>query len=155
MAAIPGAAGPGAGYPQWTYNTTTGAIDKVGNPVAKGIAESVSWPAELIFFTSDQAARSYAATTNIGGADLSASPGAGTVQNATNSATQPAANALSGFGTTGGAIRGALQILADGTMWRSLGWLLLGIALMVSGVALWLRQSAGELVAGAMFPEAT
>ena len=32
--------------------------------------------------------------------------------------------------------------LTDGRMWRSLGWLLLGLVLIVLGTAAWLRQQA-------------
>jgi hypothetical protein len=32
--------------------------------------------------------------------------------------------------------------LTDGKMWRSLGWLLLGVLLMITGVALWIGPSA-------------
>jgi hypothetical protein len=34
--------------------------------------------------------------------------------------------------------------LSDGKMWRSLGWLLLGILLMLAGVALWIGPSAAR-----------
>lgn len=86
--AVPGAAGPGAKFPQWTYNNTTGAIDKVGNATAKALAEADAWPAQLIFFTSDQAARNYAKGTNVGGIDMSTAPVSGQVQSGVNQGTQ-------------------------------------------------------------------
>ena len=36
----------------------------------------------------------------------------------------------------------------DGKLWRSLGWLLLGVLLMLLGAVLLARMSAGELAAG-------
>jgi len=62
------------------------------------------------------------------------------------------------FGNTGGAIAGTLGVsnpfssvadaltkiwakLSDAKMWRSLGWLLLGIGLMIIGAGLLLRKS--------------
>ena len=38
--------------------------------------------------------------------------------------------------------------LTDGKLWRSLGWLLLGIVLMLLGVVLLARESAGHIAAG-------
>lgn len=38
--------------------------------------------------------------------------------------------------------------VTDGKMWRSLGWLLLGVLLMIMGALLMARQSAGEVAAG-------
>lgn len=75
------------------------------------------------------------------------SPSTGTVQGDAPPA------ALGSFTSTAAAIKNVLKILADVTMWRSLAWLVLGVILMISGIALWLKRSAGELVAGAMFPE--
>ena len=41
-----------------------------------------------------------------------------------------------------GVFEAAWTMLTDGKMWRSLGWLLLGIVLMLLGVALWIGPSA-------------
>lgn len=46
--------------------------------------------------------------------------------------------AASGAGAWG-AITGFLTAITDWHLWSSLGWLLLGLVLIVTGVALWLR----------------
>jgi hypothetical protein len=38
--------------------------------------------------------------------------------------------------------------LTDGKLWRSVGWLLLGVLLMVLGALLLARESAGQIAAG-------
>ena len=43
------------------------------------------------------------------------------------------------------AILGIWSDLRDGKMWRSLGWLFLGIALMFLGVAWWIGPSASRM----------
>jgi len=51
-------------------------------------------------------------------------------------------NPLSGIGAVGHWVGLAVEHLADGAMWRSLGWLLLGMILVIAGVYLWFRTSA-------------
>lgn len=41
-------------------------------------------------------------------------------------------------------IEGIWTELTDGRMWRSLGWILLGIVLMLAGVAWWIGPSAAR-----------
>jgi hypothetical protein len=53
-----------------------------------------------------------------------------------------------------GTLEGIWNDVTDGKMWRSLGWLLLGVVLMLAGVLWWIGPSAsragpGELAAGA------
>lgn len=45
-------------------------------------------------------------------------------------------------------IEGIWAGLTDGKMWRSLGWILLGVILMLSGALLLARQSAQSVAAG-------
>jgi hypothetical protein len=51
------------------------------------------------------------------------------------------------FADVASALSAFYDKLTDGKMWRSLGWLLLGIALMIAGIALLLK---GELTRGAV-----
>ena len=51
-------------------------------------------------------------------------------------------NAVGGAGGAAQVITAIWTNLRDGTMWRSLGWLFLGIALMFLGVSWWLGPSA-------------
>jgi hypothetical protein len=50
-------------------------------------------------------------------------------------------NPLSGIGAVGHWIGLAVKHLTDGAMWRSIGWLLLGMILVIAGVYLWFRTS--------------
>jgi hypothetical protein len=44
-----------------------------------------------------------------------------------------------------GTIEGIWTQLTNGKMWRSLGWLLLGVVLMLIGVALWIGPSGARM----------
>lgn len=101
---IPGLAGSGAPFPQWTFNTSTHVIGEVANATAKALAEASTWPAKLIFFTSDSAAENYADGNDI---DLSGSP-LDTAVNAGSTAAQDTADTASAI--TG--LTGSLKSLA-------------------------------------------
>lgn len=61
MASIPGAAGPGAPFPQWTVILGGSQIvGKVSNAVTKAGLEATSWPSKVYFFTSEAAAQAFA-----------------------------------------------------------------------------------------------
>lgn len=59
-------------------------------------------------------------------------------------ALQQAVPALSGIEGLARIIGDIGRALTDGKMWRSLGWLLLGILLMFIGIALWIGPSAAR-----------
>lgn len=46
---------------------------------------------------------------------------------------------LGGLSDVASMLFGFFDTITNGKMWRSLGWLLLGIALIVIGVTLWLK----------------
>lgn len=60
-------------------------------------------------------------------------------------ALQQAVPALSGIEGVARIIGDFFTALTDGKMWRSLGWLLLGIILTLAGAALWLKGSINPL----------
>lgn len=62
MADPPGVAGPGAGYPQWTVNTTGWVVAEVVDAEEKAVAEAATFPDKLVFFTSKAAADNYVAS---------------------------------------------------------------------------------------------
>jgi hypothetical protein len=126
MAGIPGAAGPGAPYPQWLYNTVTHTVSEVSGPAAKTAAEVVSWPAKLIFFTSQQAADAYMAAQG-GGADISRSP----LTKAANTATSAATGGLTGLA----AIGDFFSRLTQASTWLRIGEGILGLLLIAVGTA--------------------
>lgn len=84
----------------------------------------------------------------------SASPGSPVITGSVTGGTPPTpsvnpfadiadtAHALAGIGAF---FAGAWKIATDGKMWRSLGWLLLGIVLMLAGIALWIGPSAQRM----------
>lgn len=133
MPDIPGAAGPGAKFPQWVYNTQSHTVSKVGNAGAKAGAIAVTFPAKLIFFTSQAAADAYM-TSQGGGADVSNSPATG--------AANAGAAAAARLPDTASALSAFYDKVTDGKMWRSLGWLVLGVVLIVIGLVLWLGPAA-------------
>ena len=51
----------------------------------------------------------------------------------------PGYSALKGTEKIAAQLGGFLHIITDGRMWRSLGWILLGILLMFLGLSLWLK----------------
>lgn len=62
----------------------------------------------------------------------------------------PAPAAAATFTDTAHALAAFYDKLTDGKMWRSLGWLALGLVLMIAGVALLLRGTLEQGVAGAV-----
>lgn len=55
-----------------------------------------------------------------------------------------AGNAVGGVQGVGQAVTAIWTNLRDGKMWRSLGWLLLGITLMLVGALWWIGPSSGR-----------
>ena len=51
-------------------------------------------------------------------------------------------NPLSGIDEIGAVLEAFFDTISDGKMWRSVGWLLLGLVLTVFGIRLWLGKSA-------------
>ena len=126
MPSAPGAAGPGAGYPQWLFNETTGEVAEVSSPANKALAETVSWPATLIFFTSQAAAdtwaRAHGGTVDITGADQSP-------------VGKAAENAATAAGSTVTAGVSFLKFLNSPDSLVRIGQILLGLVLVAVGAA--------------------
>lgn len=142
MASVPGAAGPGAGFPQWTYNTVSHQVAEVPNAIAKALAIASTWPEKLIFFTSEQAADAYMQSQG-GGADTSHSPiQAGA--NAVSAAGQAAAGAVS----AASAVPDFLGRLSNPHTWLRVAEVAVGVILLAVGLNALLKQSTGVDVAG-------
>jgi len=74
-----------------------------------------------------------------------ATPTGGQVQGLEQEPAGAAAAATGGsFSSIQNALSGFYDKLTDGKMWRSLGWLLLGIVIMLLGVLLWIGPSAAR-----------
>lgn len=119
MPSIPGAAGPGAPFPQWTVSVPGYVLAQVTNATEKGLAEASVYPGKLIFFTSETAARAYALSK---GHPAITSPATKLGGNkALNAGTQAVQDILGGANLTSWFIR--------------VGEILLGIVLIGVGVA--------------------
>ena len=121
MANPPGAAGPGAPFPQWTVNTTGWVVGEVHNAQEKAIALTATFPNKLVFFTSRAAADAY---VKAHGATPVTSPltpvqnAAGKVEGAVGSATN---------------INNFLSRLTSANTWLRVGEFVLGAMLILAG----------------------
>lgn len=103
MANPPGAAGPGAPYPQWYVNLAPGTDHvpvKVGNALSKAIANTVNAPFKLVYFTSQSAAQAYA-NANGGSHPILPANITNDVNNAVNTSTGTVTGAVSAAATVG------------------------------------------------------
>lgn len=66
----------------------------------------------------------------------------GTVTSHAASAAEGAVENVSGFSSVQNALSAFYDKITDGKMWRSLGWLLLGAALIITGIGLWIGPAA-------------
>jgi hypothetical protein len=102
MASIPGEAGPGAPFPQWTVTMTSATgypVAEVTNATEKALAEAAAFPTQLVFFTSESAADSY--SKSLGGSGTT-TPGAKLgAQSALNTGTQAVQDIATGDITGG------------------------------------------------------
>lgn len=55
---------------------------------------------------------------------------------------------LSGLTDTAGVLVAFFTTITDYRMWRSLGWLVLGILMIAGGLAMWAKDSALSSIAG-------
>lgn len=69
-------------------------------------------------------------------------PAPGEVQQITGGGQGPAANGAGiNFSSVQNALTAFYRAVTNGKMWRSLGWLLLGLVLIIMGAALWIKGS--------------
>lgn len=65
----------------------------------------------------------------------------------------PATDTAAAGGSVGGLFAPFVAFfgtITDGRMWRSFGWLILGVLLMVFGINLWLHNPLGRAAGGAV-----
>lgn len=123
----PGGASTTSGFPQWGVNNAYNIVEaKTDADKTADIAKGYG-----AWFTSQSAAQAWAQEqqTFLGSGGI---PVFSSIE-----------HALSAF----------YDVLTNGKMWRSLGWLILGVLLMVAGIALFLRKQIGSTIAGTLFPE--
>jgi hypothetical protein len=129
-----GTAGPGAPFPQWTvvyggFGCIPGSVRvaKVANATAKVLAESVSFPCNVHFFTSQAAAQAYA--NSVGGSG--SIPGVNQALNAANQGL----NAATGVAQcVGGTLIGKVCVNFEEWFLR-IGEAILGVMLIGVGIA--------------------
>jgi len=123
---------PAASHPGNDYyvQPSTGTIQRQSNPVAAGLLQAAGFQGPM---TWDQA------QTVIGlnkkAAQTGAAPITSTAGEAATGQTGSLPNPLAGIA---GAFEAFFSAVTDGKLWRSLGWLLLGIILIMAGVYLWI-----------------
>ena len=98
----------------------------------------MSFWSDVVHAVSTYYTDAWAAAT--GGAVSNASGAVGTAAGAVSSA----AGGVAGFAGFATVIEGIWTELTNGKMWRSLGWLLLGIVLMLLAVGWWIGPSAAR-----------
>jgi hypothetical protein len=94
-------------------------------------------------YDSEGAAEKAAAEINAGGG--AGTSGAGEAKAIAGLGTGPLndslPNPLSGIDRIGAVLEAAYKRVVDGAMWRSLGWILLGLVLIVAGIRMWAGKS--------------
>lgn len=131
MANPPGAAGPGAPFPQWTVNTSGWIVAEVVNAQEKALAEAATWPNRLIFFTSRSAAEAY--VTSQGHKAVTSPAAAAGGQAALNAGSKAAAavgNPLDWLANIGQ----FFSALTQPNLWLRVSKVLLGGVLVVAGL---------------------
>jgi hypothetical protein len=78
----------------------------------------------------------------VGAGGATASGNGATAGSAAASGASAGASSVATFGSIENALSAFYDKLTDGKMWRSLGWLALGILLMLLGLAMWIGPSA-------------
>lgn len=143
MASPPGAAGPGAGYPQWTVNTTGWVVAEVVNTQEKALAIASTFPSRLVFFTSRQAAEAWARSR--GGTPVTAPAAALGGQAALNAG----AAAAGGAWNAATAVPRFLSMLTSGNLWLRIGEVAAGLILLGIGVNALFKGRPMSAVTGA------
>jgi hypothetical protein len=136
MVSIPGAAGPGAPFPQWTVILGGSQIvGKVSNALNKAALIATSWPSTVYFFTSEAAAQNFANAHGGSAQEGPLKPVVSAAQNALNASTSALAKAanplefLQALFTRANAIR-----LAEGVLGLML--ILVSVAELGKGTAI-------------------
>lgn len=128
----PNNAHPGNDY---YVQPSTGTIQRQSNPVAAGLLQAAGFQGPM---TWEQAQGVLDLAKKV--QQTGAAPITGTAGEAVTGQTGALPNPLAALGS----LEAFYKLVTDGKLWRSLGWLLLGIALMLLGVLLWIGPSAAR-----------
>lgn len=131
MANPPGAAGPGAKYPQWTVILGgSQRVAEVTNPLEKALAESVAWPSKVYFFTSQAAAQAFA-NANGGSGSI---PGVNQALNAGNQALNAGTQAVTDVASAGDWVARLTGWLGQGAIWLRIAEVAAGMLVLYIGL---------------------
>lgn len=133
---IPGVVTDQGKYPQYGVGGgTPGSPDGWKQVTAHNLTEKNKYLSQgyLIWFATSQDAKSYISSESSAFGSGSGGPFAGL------------ADLASAVAKIGAVFYDIGKALTDGKMWRSLGWLILGLLLALGGAALWLRGSFSPL----------
>lgn len=142
----------------WWYNTESGALTSAGSiqnffqQVQGDIGLGAGWHKLSIAdnATGDQAAAEARKEFPTG-----APPTTSVSKQAEQSVSQEATGNPTTFSSVQNSLTGFYDVLTNGKMWRSLGWLLLGVLLMIAGLSLWLKGQVGGQLRSFLYPEVT
>lgn len=126
----------------WYYNTESGALTSAG--AVQGFLQDLQAATGL---AAGWHKLNIAATATEAQAAAEAAKEFPAGKAPTTSVAQQAKNAtpIGNFADVGSALTAFYRKVTDGKMWRSLGWLLLGIALMFAGIAMIIGPSASRM----------
>lgn len=134
MANPPGAAGPGAPFPQWTVTMSAATgypVAEVVNAQEKTLAEATAFPTRLVFFTSQAAAAAYSRSLGGSGAQTPAGKAGGQAAlNAGSKAAAAVGNPLDWLSNIGQ----FFSALTQPNLWLRVSKVLLGGVLVVAGL---------------------
>lgn len=135
----PNDAHPGTDY---YVQPSLGVIQRQSNPVAAGLLQAAGYQGPMTWQQA-QGVLNLAKKVNESGA----APITGTSGEAATGQTGSLPNPLAALGS----LEAFYKVITDGKLWRSLGWLWLGIVLIIVGIAMWLRiPQRGAALAGAL-----
>lgn len=143
------AAGSAAGQAQnashpgndYYVQPSTGTIQRQDNPVAAGILQAAGFQGPMTWDQAQTVIRLNKKVQQSGGAPIT-----GTAGEAATGQTGSLPNPLAGIA---GSMEAFFAAVTDGKLWRSLGWILLGIVLIMAGIYLWIAPAAGRAAAQA------
>ena len=134
MANPPGAAGPGAPFPQWTVTMFAGTgypVAEVVNAQEKALAEATAFPTRLVFFTSQGAAEAYSKSLGGNGQQTPAGKlGGQAALNAGSKAVAAVGNPLDWLSNIGQ----FFSVLTQGNTWIRITKVLVGGTLVIAGL---------------------
>jgi len=129
---------PDASHPGNDYyvQPSTGTIQRQSNPVAAGILQAAGFQGPMTWAQAQTVIGLNKKVQQTG-----AAPVTGTAGEAATGQTGSLPNPLAGIA---GAAEAFFTAVTDGKLWRSLGWVLLGIILVMAGVYLWIVPPAAN-----------